>query len=769
MNGGGAVAGAAGAVEGGGGGEGGAQQAVFRKVTVGESSLWETKRIQPDLNRVRLRTTETVLDPTVSADHIIGAVAYAVTSHGLRVTQREYGRIVAQRVEAPYLASVSSGSWRSGGGQEREEWRMLEASLGVSRGVGEGKAVERVLSLSFMTDPVPKPTDLAGKGAAAMSSLMDSVGSVAATFSSSITSASNGGPGSGAGGTSGSAVGAAGAGAEAASASSMTAVEIANLRSNQRADSLVQAIVAELGSVGFGGGTGRRRSGSATTAVAAAPVSRGPSLEQGATENEAAAGVDDEAPESAAAAAIQEEEMVLAPFDGSNGCNAGAPGAGAASLTALAAGEEGEGPGDAQARRRSARRGAQGAEDYGDGVGTAGATARGCDSGTAVVEVRLCLQFVEGICARAEEYSRHDAAETWKPLQETVLRLERNNATLRSLLEPQYRAAGAAPPPVPSWSGRRAFGETDGSWLGSAALNAGNVPSRRVVALLEPTPLFAIEGKWVKARVVAAAVGKAKHNDGDGGGSGEGEADRGDSVGSSAPACAAAPATNPAAPPRRSRRHASSVQAAVKTLADVVGRACEAREEAFLKARLPGAQAYTVELERYRSAIVGGSALRGVSSAPRDGGQGNASSVEVDDDLWRLFGAQETRLYSSSAALGKKPGRIYVTYNTLWFHSKVLGFESRLVLPLAEVRAITLLAAALDLSSSIVIATESNGAKGELMLVFPGRKRRQVEPLEVLLRELAIMAAKEKSAAAVAAAAAATEGSAATILPGISI
>lgn len=95
---------------------------------------------------------------------------------------------------------------------------------------------------------------------------------------------------------------------------------------------------------------------------------------------------------------------------------------------------------------------------------------------------------------------------------------------------------------------------------------------------------------------------------------------------------------------------------------------------------------------------------------------------------------------------------------------QVLGFESRLALPLAEVRSITLLAAALDLSSSIVIATESNGVTGELMLVFPGRKRRQVEPLEVLLRELAVMAGKEKSAAE-----AEVEASAASAKPGISI
>lgn len=54
----------------------GAKKVSFRKVTVGESSLWETKRIQPDLNRVHLRTIEAVLDPTVSAEQIIGGKNY---------------------------------------------------------------------------------------------------------------------------------------------------------------------------------------------------------------------------------------------------------------------------------------------------------------------------------------------------------------------------------------------------------------------------------------------------------------------------------------------------------------------------------------------------------------------------------------------------------------------------------------------------------------------------------------------------------------------
>lgn len=52
---------------------GGGAEVVFRKVAVGESRLWETKRIQhADLNRLHLRSIESILDPTVSADSIIG-------------------------------------------------------------------------------------------------------------------------------------------------------------------------------------------------------------------------------------------------------------------------------------------------------------------------------------------------------------------------------------------------------------------------------------------------------------------------------------------------------------------------------------------------------------------------------------------------------------------------------------------------------------------------------------------------------------------------
>lgn len=248
---------------------------------------------------------------------------------------------------------------------------------------------------------------------------------------------------------------------------------------------------------------------------------------------------------------------------------------------------------------------------------------------------------------------------------------ESDIAALRRLLEPKYREMGAAPPPVPAWAGRASFGDRDGSRLETPTA-ARNGPSRRVMALLQSSPLFVIEANSVKARVVVAAPATSAAT------AAASTAAAEDSSGSepeSRNASAAAP--GPAGPPAASaaggsrRRHACLVHAAVKALAGVIGRACEAQEEVFLKARLPGAQAYTVELERYRSEIVSGVAMRAVEGS--SSGNGSSSSAVIDEDLWRLFSARETRLYSSSAALGKKPGRIYVTYNTLWFHSKVRG------------------------------------------------------------------------------------------------
>lgn len=52
---------------------GGGTQVEFQKVAVGESRLWQTRRIRhADLNRLHLRSVESILDPTVSADSIIG-------------------------------------------------------------------------------------------------------------------------------------------------------------------------------------------------------------------------------------------------------------------------------------------------------------------------------------------------------------------------------------------------------------------------------------------------------------------------------------------------------------------------------------------------------------------------------------------------------------------------------------------------------------------------------------------------------------------------
>lgn len=70
-------------------------------------------------------------------------------------------------------------------------------------------------------------------------------------------------------------------------------------------------------------------------------------------------------------------------------------------------------------------------------------------------------------------------------------------------------------------------------------------------------------------------------------------------------------------------------------------------------------------------------------------------------------------------------------------------------------QSITLLGTVLDLSSSLVLATRSGGVPGELMLVFPGQKLKQVEPLEILLRQLVKLATKERAVAVSAAAVAA--------------
>lgn len=248
---------------------------------------------------------------------------------------------------------------------------------------------------------------------------------------------------------------------------------------------------------------------------------------------------------------------------------------------------------------------------------------------------------------------------------------ERDSAKLAWLMEPKYRAAGVEPPRNPTWTGRTPFRNPS---AGSEAPKPDIVgDSRRVALLLQSTPFFELEGLGVKARVVVAAGGKRDRIKAVGG--------VGSASGASPPELSVQQPPSPSfskelqAPSAAvavlgAQRHVLVGQAVVKALAEVVHGECEAREEEVLKARIPEAQAYVAELEGYKTAIVRGEALK-VAAASANGGQGVGHGLEIDDDLWRLFAVQETRLYSSAAALGKKPGRIYVTFDTLWFHSKV--------------------------------------------------------------------------------------------------
>lgn len=199
----------------------------------------------------------------------------------------------------------------------------------------------------------------------------------------------------------------------------------------------------------------------------------------------------------------------------------------------------------------------------------------------------------------------------------------------------------------------------------------------RAETLLRSSRLFVVEGAWVKAKVVSGSSSSSSR-----------------SVENTSKKLIKATEDAPVAVSRVTGEvgggddSTSEVQTAnrfgravVKALADAIGGVCEAREEGFLNESMPGAQAYVAELEAYRSAIVGNRALRAVPASRNSGvgggvgDDGDHDTVEIDDELWRLFGAMETRLYSSPAALGKKPGRIYLTCNTLWFHSKVTAFR----------------------------------------------------------------------------------------------
>lgn len=265
-----------------------------------DCQLWTTEHVQhADLGRLHLRALEAILSPTTSSADIISAVAFGVTSQGLRVTHRDdaQGRIVAQRIEAPYLASFSGRNTRSAG----TEWRVVVATLSVSKGFAAWGGVERVLLLEFMTDPCPKP-DLAGRGAAAVASFAERLraGSVAAG----LTSATSGKDSSG--------------GTLGRTSSALSAVAIAHQRSNQRADALVEGVAAELGRLGCAADDGEVMSG--VSASPPAKVGETPGVEL--TEGETSGDGDDTATVENDEAEVAEEDLVLAPFEGGGGVTA---------------------------------------------------------------------------------------------------------------------------------------------------------------------------------------------------------------------------------------------------------------------------------------------------------------------------------------------------------------------------------------------------------------------------------------------------------------
>lgn len=96
--------------------------------------------------------------------------------------------------------------------------------------------------------------------------------------------------------------------------------------------------------------------------------------------------------------------------------------------------------------------------------------------------------------------------------------------------------------------------------------------------------------------------------------------------------------------------------------------------------------------------------------------------------LNKRYGCFHTATATSPSCLNKK--------------CQVLGFEARHVLPLAEVNSVVLLGTALDLSASLVVTTKGGD---EVMFVFPGQRTATLEPVELLIRQLARVA-KEESA-----------------------
>lgn len=340
----------------------------FEEVTSASASrLWETERVRhADLNRLHLRSLEVILNPTCSANDIMSAVIYGVTSQGLRVTQRDEGRLVAQRIEAPYLANLSAGRRRTSPNAGKEEWRVVVATLGVSRDIAAWGGVERVLRLSFLTDPIPKQTDLAGRGAAAMASMFGSVASVAAGLGGASGSSRRDGPN-----------GVTGSSSSSNSSSSLSAAAIANLRSTQRADALVKAVVAELDRLGHAADPDIALPGLHASSPSGIEVG-GDACDAGTTGADAA-----DAPV---------EELVLALFEGGEG-KTGVGGVASALLVSVAGGQgvEGEVNGEGQSIQLAA--GETTMRKDGDGLLLASAGA----SATAVVKVRLRCSCCETV------------------------------------------------------------------------------------------------------------------------------------------------------------------------------------------------------------------------------------------------------------------------------------------------------------------------------------------------------------------------------------
>lgn len=204
------------------------------------TNLWSSEKVcHSQFGRLHLQAVEAILSPNTSSADIIRAVGSGVTSQGLRVTQRDdaAGRIVAQRIEAPYLSSSSGRSTRPGA--EKAEWRVVVATLGVSRGLASWGGIARILLLEFMTDPSPAAKqDLASRSAAAVQSWTERLGTGLSAATAGIGyPSSNGGGGS--------------AGRRMATAGKSTsALAIARQRSNQRAEALVEGVAGELNQLG---------------------------------------------------------------------------------------------------------------------------------------------------------------------------------------------------------------------------------------------------------------------------------------------------------------------------------------------------------------------------------------------------------------------------------------------------------------------------------------------------------------------------------------